>query len=129
MTTAPAPTTLSAPTTTPPSTAAPAPNCKVTYTKHAQWPRGFTTQVTVKNTGSTAINGWTLRWSFLGGQSVTDAWSVAAAQSGATVSATNLSWNKVIAPGASVTFGFNGDVATGPNPDPALFTLNGRACS
>ncbi|BCJ78011.1 endoglucanase [Catellatospora sp. IY07-71] len=110
-------------------TAAPAPNCKVTYTKHAQWPAGFTTQVTVKNTGSTAISGWTLRWSFLGAQSVEDFWSAAVTQSGATVSAANLSWNKVIKPGQSVTFGFNGDAATGPNPDPALFTLNGRACS
>ncbi|GAA1405552.1 cellulase [Catellatospora coxensis] len=108
---------------------APAPTCKVTYTKHAQWPAGFNTQITVKNTGPTAINGWTLRWSFLGGQRVDSVWSAAATQAGATVSASNLSWNKVIAPGQSVTFGFLGDVATGPNPDPALFTLNGAACS
>jgi endoglucanase len=110
-------------------TAAPAPTCQVTYTKHAQWADGFNTQITVKNTGATAIDGWTLRWSFLGGQSVGDIWSAAASRSGATVSATNLAWNRVIAPGQSVTFGFIGDPATGPNPDPALFTLNGRACS
>ncbi|WP_166382096.1 glycoside hydrolase family 9 protein [Catellatospora methionotrophica] len=108
---------------------APAPACKVTYTKHSQWNDGFNTQITVKNTGSTAVNGWTLRWSFLGAQSIDDIWSASATQSGATVSASNLPFNKVIAPGKSVTFGFVGDPASGPNPNPALFTLNGAACS
>ncbi|GHJ45128.1 endoglucanase [Catellatospora sp. TT07R-123] len=110
-------------------TAPAAAKCQVTYTKHAQWDGGFNTQIIVKNTGSTAVNGWTLRWSFLGGQSVGSGWSAAYAQAGAQVSASNLAYNKVIAPGQSLTFGFIGTPATGANPDPALFTLNGAACS
>jgi hypothetical protein len=43
------------------------------------------------------------------------------------VTAANVDWNRVLAPGASVTFGFNG-THTGTNPRPASFTLNGNAC-
>jgi endoglucanase len=96
---------------------------------HGSWPGGFNTQVVVKNTGSTPISGWRLRWSFLSGQHLDDVWSADAEQTGATVTATNLSWNATIAPGRSVTFGFIGANPGGPNPVPALFTLNGSACS
>ncbi|MFC6081579.1 glycoside hydrolase family 9 protein [Sphaerisporangium aureirubrum] len=103
--------------------------CQVTYTTHGAWPSGFTTQVTVKNTGSSTIDGWTLKWAFLGGQTTSHAWNTGITQSGATVSAKNLSHNAKIKPGQSVTFGFNGSAAPGPNPSPELFTLNGAACA
>lgn len=111
--------------------AAPAPSsaCTITYQVHDTWPGGFTAQVTIDNTGSAPIKGWRLRWSFLGGQRLDHGWSVDAEQTGATVSASNLSWNATIAPGQSVTFGFNGVDPGGPNPVPGLFTLNGVACS
>jgi hypothetical protein len=57
------------------------------------------------------------------------AWSTDAEQTGATVCAEKLSWNATIAPGRSVTFGFIGANPGGPNPIPALFTLNGAACT
>ena len=109
--------------------AVPAPSCAVTYTTHGSWPSGFTTQVTVRNTGTTAVNGWSLRWAFLGDQKVDHAWSAQLGQSGATVTAKNLSWNAKLAPGASTTFGFNGTASRFPNPDPGLVTLNGKACT
>ncbi|MET8052582.1 glycoside hydrolase family 9 protein [Streptosporangium sp. NPDC005286] len=102
--------------------------CKVTYTNHGQWPEGFNTQVTVTNTGKKAIDGWTLKWSFLGGQSVRRHWSADISQDGATVTARNLSWNKTIRPGDSVTFGFIGADAPGPNPKPERLLLNGTLC-
>nr|WP_258544876.1 glycoside hydrolase family 9 protein [Micromonospora provocatoris] len=109
--------------------AVPAPSCSVTYTTHGSWPSGFTTQVTVRNTGTTAVNGWSLRWAFLGDQKVDHAWSAQLGQSGATVTAKNLPWNAKLAPGASTTFGFNGTASRFPNPDPGLVTLNGKACT
>ncbi|MGC4888655.1 glycoside hydrolase family 9 protein [Micromonospora sp. DT227] len=109
--------------------AVPAPTCAVTYTTHGSWPAGFTTQVTVRNTGTSAVNGWSLRWAFTGDQKVTHAWSAQVAQSGATVTAKNLAWNAKLAPGASTTFGLNGTSAGAPNPDPTLITLNGKACT
>jgi endoglucanase len=108
--------------------AAPASSCEVSYVKQDEWIDGFNVQVVLRNTGASAINGWTLRWSFLGGQAVTHTWSVNASQSGATVSAAHLPWNARLLPGGSVSFGFTGALATGPNPNPALFTLNGAAC-
>ncbi|MEV7965020.1 glycoside hydrolase family 9 protein [Sphaerisporangium sp. NPDC088356] len=103
--------------------------CHVTYTIHGEWPAGFTTQVTVKNTGSAVIDGWTLKWAFLSGQKTDGFWSADLAQSGATVTAKDLGWNAKIKPGQSVTFGFNGKSAPGANPAPELFTLNGAACA
>ncbi|MFC4144939.1 glycoside hydrolase family 9 protein [Micromonospora mangrovi] len=109
--------------------AVPAATCAVTYTTHGSWPDGFTTQVTVRNTGTAAIDGWSLRWAFTGDQKVSSYWSAQVAQSGATVTAKNLSWNAKIAPGAEITFGLNGATAGGPNPNPTLITLNNTACT
>jgi endoglucanase len=103
-------------------------SCEVKYVTHGSWPTGFTTQVTVKNTGRRSIDGWKLRWSFLGGQQVGHAWSVSVDQDAATVTAKSLPWNDRIRPGHSVTFGFNGQAAPGANPSPDLITLNGAAC-
>ncbi|MFG1675928.1 glycoside hydrolase family 9 protein [Micromonospora sp. NPDC049282] len=111
------------------ASAVPAPTCAVTYTTHGSWPTGFTTQVTVRNTGTSAVNGWSLRWAFTTDQKVTHAWSAQVSQTGATVTAKNLPWNAKLAPGASTTFGLNGTGSTVPNPDPTLITLNGRACT
>ncbi|GIH72175.1 hypothetical protein Mth01_44280 [Sphaerimonospora thailandensis] len=106
-----------------------APTCEVTYTVHGSWPQGFTTQVTLKNTGRKAIDGWSLKWSFLGGQKVVHDWNASLTQQGATVTAANAHHNKKIKPGHSVTFGFNGVSAPGANPTPDLFLLNGAACA
>ncbi|MFI5837826.1 glycoside hydrolase family 9 protein [Micromonospora sp. NPDC051300] len=109
--------------------AVPAPTCAVTYTTHGSWPTGFTTQVTVRNTGTKAVNGWSLRWAFLADQKVSHAWSAQVSQSGATVTAKNLPWNAKLAPGASTTFGLNGTGSAAPNPDPTLIILNGKSCA
>jgi endoglucanase len=102
-------------------------SCRVGYTIHGAWPGGFTTQVTITNTGTAPIDGWTLRWAFVGAQKVTHSWSNVLQQDGATVTATNQSWNRRINPGQSVTFGFNAASALA-NPVPGLFTVNGAAC-
>ncbi|GLW06263.1 endoglucanase [Microtetraspora sp. NBRC 13810] len=107
----------------------PAPSgCLVTYTKHARWPSGFNAQVTIKNTGAETVDGWTLRWSFLGGRRVTEHWSAEVTQSGAAVTARNLPWNREIPPGGAVTFGFLGANAPGADPAPDLFLLDGAPC-
>lgn len=93
-----------------------------------QWNTGFTANLTVTNTGSTTLTGWTLRWTFPSGQQVTQAWSSDVTQSGSQVTATNAPWNGQLAPGASVQIGFNGS-HSGTNTAPASFTLDGAACS
>jgi endoglucanase len=108
---------------------APAPpvTCRVDYTVHGTWPGGFITQVTVTNTGTAPVDGWSVDWSFTGNQGLSNVWSVEATEQGAAVSARNLSWNRRIASGRSVTFGFVGNTSLA-NPSPELFTLNGSAC-
>jgi glucose/arabinose dehydrogenase len=100
--------------------------CTVSYTTQT-WGTGFLGNVTVTNTGSAPINGWTLGWTFPGPQRVGSAWNASVTQDGAAVTARNASWNGAIAPGASVTFGFLGTPG-GTQPPPTSFTLNGGTC-
>ncbi|MBP2707701.1 cellulose binding domain-containing protein [Microbispora sp. RL4-1S] len=116
------------PSVSPSPSASPASACAVTYSA-TSWNTGFTATVTITNIGGAAIDGWTLRFAFPApGQKVTSGWSATWLQSGADVSATALSWNARIAPGASVQIGFNGS-HTGVNPAPGAFTLNGARCA
>ncbi|TDB77179.1 non-reducing end alpha-L-arabinofuranosidase family hydrolase [Micromonospora sp. KC723] len=104
-----------------------APACSVTYRVTSQWTGGFGADVTITNLGD-AVNGWTLTWSFSAGQTITQAWNATVAQSGAQVTARNVSYNGNIASNASVSFGFNGSWS-GSNPAPTSFNLNGTACT
>lgn len=122
-TTSPPPTTPP-PTTPPPGTSA----CHVTYSTTSQWTGGFTASVTVANTGTTAINGWTVKFTFPGDQKVTNAWNATVTQSGTSVTATNASYDGAIAAGGNVSFGMQG-TWTSSDATPTSFTLNGAACA
>lgn len=102
--------------------------CGVAYRVTNEWPDGFQGEIVLRNTGSSAINGWTLRWTFPDGQRVSNLWGGTAAQSGAEVSVTSASYTASIAPAGSVTLGFTATKGSA-NPDPAAFTLNDSACS
>jgi cellulase/cellobiase CelA1 len=103
-------------------------SCQVTYIVTSQWNNGFTADVTIRNTGAAAINGWNLTWSFANGQTITNAWNTTATQSGANVSARNAAHNAAIAAGATTNFGFQA-THSGTNARPASFMLNGSACT
>jgi Glycosyl hydrolase family 12/Cellulose binding domain len=117
----------SPPPTSPPPTNPSGGPCKVTY-KTNTWNTGFTADVTVANTGSSPINGWTLTWSFPGNQHVTSAWNATVSQSGAAVTARNMSYNGSVSPGGSTAFGFQATYS-GSNGNPSGFALNGSACA
>ncbi|MFI1503890.1 glycosyl hydrolase family 18 protein [Streptomyces sp. NPDC020597] len=95
-----------------------------TYTKASDWGTGFEGRWTVKNTGTTAISSWTVEWDFPSGTSVTSAWDADVTSAGLHWTAKNKSWNGSLAPGASVSFGFNGAGAGSP----ANCKLNGGSC-
>ncbi len=116
------------PTPTPTSTPVSGAGCRVQYAITNQWTGGFGASVTITNTGSTSINGWTLAWSFANGQTITQLWNGSYTQSGSAVSVTNASYNGTIASGGTVNFGFNGSW-NGSNTNPTSFTLNGTSCS
>lgn len=74
---------------------------------------------------------WTLVWQLGEGESVAQHWSADLINDAQGTSATHLSWNRTIAPGGSVTFGFIG-ATTRPDGDvtaPTSFTLNGGTCT
>jgi chitinase len=95
-----------------------------TYAKTQDWGTGFSGSWTVKNTGTTSISSWTIQWDFPSGTSVTSAWDADVTSSGTHWTAKNKSYNGTLAPGASVSFGFNG---AGPG-SPSNCTLNGGSC-
>jgi endonuclease YncB( thermonuclease family) len=112
-------------TTTPPP---PAKACAVAYRVTGQWQGGFQAGVTVRNTGTAAVNGWSLLWVFSNGDGLRDMWNAAGRQYGPIVNATNASYNKQIAAGGSVQIGFNGTSRATHKP-PAAFSVNGLKCS
>ncbi|WP_308291060.1 cellulose binding domain-containing protein [Micromonospora sp. RL09-050-HVF-A] len=105
-----------------------APGCAVSYTVGGQWQGGFTGNITISNLGD-PLSGWSLRWSYSAGQTVSDAWNATVAQSGSTVTATNVGYNGSVPTGGSVSFGFNGTWNNSSNPVPTSFTVNGVTCT
>jgi len=102
-------------------------SCRVTYATNV-WNSGFTANVTVANTGSSAINGWNLGFNLPGGQQITSSWSATVSGSSGAIRASNVSYNGSLAAGANTTFGFQGTYS-GTFAKPSSFTLNGSACT
>jgi Cellulose binding domain/Fibronectin type III domain len=106
--------------------------CAVSYDVSDGWGTGFVANVSITDTGPSAINGWTLAFAFPGStESVSSSnWNANWSESGPNVEATNVSWDGYLAPdsGNTVSIGF---VASqdGAYPSPAAFTLNGTVCT
>ncbi|PRX97294.1 glycoside hydrolase family 9 protein [Allonocardiopsis opalescens] len=101
--------------------------CTVAYAAQT-WPGGFTAQVRVENTGDEPVDGWTVGWTWPGTQRFGHGWNARFTHDGASVTASNLDWNRRIAPGGSISFGLNGTATGTAHPVPESFTLNGVRC-
>ncbi|MEU8383732.1 glycoside hydrolase family 6 protein [Streptosporangium sp. NPDC048865] len=97
------------PTPTPTPTPGVGKACTAAYKVTGSWQGGFQGEVAVRSSGSAALTGWTVRWSFPNGQSITQLWNGQHTQSGANVSVQNVVHNGNLAPGASASFGFTGN--------------------
>ncbi|MFJ9861870.1 cellulase family glycosylhydrolase [Streptomyces albogriseolus] len=104
-------------------------SCAVIYRVTGEWPGGFQGEVVVRNTGSTAVDGWTLRWTFPAGQRITSLWGGTVTQSGAEVSVVAAPYTATIPPSGAVSLGFTGSRTGTDNTDPTVFLLNGAECS
>ncbi|MGK5678441.1 GH12 family glycosyl hydrolase domain-containing protein [Actinoplanes sp. URMC 104] len=118
--------------TTPPTTTSPPPtggttSCRVTYATNT-WNNGYTANVTVANTGSSAVNGWQLAFTLPAGQTITSSWNAALTGSSGAVTARNIAWNGTIPANGSTSFGFQA-THTGSTAAPSAFTLNGNRCA
>jgi cellulase/cellobiase CelA1 len=92
-----------------------------------QWSNGFLGEVTITNRATTAINSWTVGFTFPGNQQITNLWNGIVTQSGANVTVRNQNYNATIPPNGSTSFGFQGSFS-GTNNNPPGLTLNGQPC-
>ncbi|WP_210584938.1 cellulase family glycosylhydrolase [Streptomyces sp. GESEQ-35] len=103
------------------------PACTVEYAVTSQWDTGFQGGVTITN-NTAAVRSWSLTFDFAGGQQVGQGWNAKWSQSGTSVTATNESYNGVLATGASVSAGFIAS-GSGSSAVPTSFRLNGTTCN
>ncbi|MBD2259218.1 glycoside hydrolase family 9 protein [Pseudanabaena sp. FACHB-2040] len=97
----------------------------VSFAVTGDWGTGFTADLTIRNTGTTPINGWTLN--FNAPYSIDQHWSsVLTKLPDGRYSVKPLSWNTAIPAGGSITFGFRGAKAAGTRATaPTNYQLNG----
>ncbi|MEU7588816.1 cellulose-binding domain-containing protein [Micromonospora sp. NPDC049230] len=108
------------------SPAAAAQGCRVDYTPN-QWSSGFTANIKV-SPGDTAVSSWTVTWTYAGDERVTNGWNATVSQSGATVTARNMSYNGSIPAGGATEFGVQGTFGSSGGA-PTGFSLNGVPCN
>lgn len=101
--------------------------CRVSYTIANDWGTGFTANVTILNTSTSALSSWKLAWTFLGNQTITNLWSGSFTQAASAAVVSNLGYNGNIPANGSISFGFNANYS-GSNARPTTFTLNGSTC-
>ncbi|MGK3208916.1 extracellular catalytic domain type 1 short-chain-length polyhydroxyalkanoate depolymerase [Amycolatopsis sp. MEPSY49] len=105
----------------------PAGSCAVRATVSA-WNTGLTENITITNTGSAPIDGWSIAFTLPAGQRITSGWGATYSPASGQVTARNAAYNPVLAPNTSTTFGFQA-THTGDPAAPTAFALNGTACS
>jgi cellulose 1,4-beta-cellobiosidase len=78
-------------------------SCSAAYSVQTDWGSGFTAALTVTNTGTTAITGWTITYSYTGNQTLQSGWNGTWTQSGKNVTVVNESYNGSLAAGANTS--------------------------
>jgi hypothetical protein len=88
--------------------------CSASFHVDNSWGSGFQGTVTVSNTGTAPTSSWRVTWSWPGSQSIVNYWNASVSQSGAAVTANNLSYNGSIGAGGNTAFGLqvNGSAVT-----------------
>ena len=97
----------------------------------SDWGSGFGGQITITNSGTTAISNWTL--SFNWDRAITSIWDgTVSSHAGNQYVITNAGYNASIPAGGSVSFGFNGSPGNVGTDVPTNYVLDGtpsaRAC-
>ena len=114
------------------TTANPALSCHIDYVVQSDWGTGFNAVINVTNTGATAINGWTLTWTWAGNQTITSAYGINSWNQGGpsvTFSAPPGFWDATIAPGQTLSYDIGLSASySGTNTSPTVFLINGMTC-
>ncbi|MEU6024306.1 cellulase family glycosylhydrolase [Micromonospora sp. NPDC047134] len=83
--------------------------CAATYRVVNSWQGGYQAEVTVRNPGTTAINGWTVSWTAPAGTTISSLWNGRLTTSGTSVTVRNEPYNGQLAASGSTTFGLTGN--------------------
>ena len=102
--------------------------CQVVYSTQSQWTGGFVAQVNIANTGSSAINGWTLAFTFPGDQKITNCVERHRHPERGDRVDHERELQRRLAAGQSTSVGFQG-TWTSSDAAPTAFTLNGATCT
>jgi dienelactone hydrolase len=89
--------------------------CAATYRTVNSWTGGYQGEVTVR-AGSSAITGWTVRWTLSTGQAITQLLGGTLSTSGTAATVRNAAWNGTLTADATTTFGFIGTGSPGATP-------------
>ncbi|MFC8916291.1 cellulose binding domain-containing protein [Streptomyces sp. NPDC057116] len=98
------------------------------YTRTSAWDGGYTGQYVITNETDKAQSDWTLEFDLPAGTRIGSLWNGDHTVKGQHVTVKRASWNKELAPGASVTVGFVTSAA-GKAGDPVGCLINRAACS
>ncbi|HXU64948.1 MAG TPA: cellulose binding domain-containing protein [Polyangia bacterium] len=91
-------------------------------TMQSDWTAGYCANVTVGNSGASSTTGWTVVIN-MNQSALANIWGANQTTAGSSMTTTPLSYDAVIAPGASVTFGFCGN-ATGASYHPTITSVS-----
>ncbi|MET9443038.1 cellulose binding domain-containing protein [Streptomyces sp. NPDC006610] len=109
-------------TTTGGSTGGTGDSCTAAHRIVNSWSGGYQGEVTVRNTSTTALGGWSVGMTLASGQTLSQVWNGQNTGTSGTVTIRNTAWNGSVAPGAGATFGF---VVSGGSAAPANLTCAG----
>jgi hypothetical protein len=93
------------PVTTPPTTTPASGGCTAAVHVSNSWPGGFQADVTVKNTGTQAISGWSVGLTLPSGVQISSVWNATVDSSAPPTTLRNAPYNGALAASASTTFG------------------------
>ncbi|NRQ33384.1 hypothetical protein HII36_16235 [Nonomuraea sp. NN258] len=104
-------------------------SCAVSY-RAPTWGSRLYAEITVRNTGTAAVDGWSLTVAYPESATLrlTSGWAADWTQAGTRLTGTNKGWNKVIRAGSATQVGFAATYS-GSAPAPVSFALNGTSCT
>lgn len=98
------------------------------YTTSSSWSGGYTGQYVITNATDRPQSDWTLKFDLPAGTRIDSLWNGTHTVDGRHVTVKPASWNRELAPGASVTVGFVASGSGGPG-SPTGCLINGVKCS
>ncbi|WP_426210883.1 glycoside hydrolase family 48 protein [Massilia sp. TWP1-3-3] len=102
--------------------------CAVEFNTASDWGNGQVPSVTLRNTGSAPINGWSVSWTESNDVTLSNSWNAMLAKSGRAFVATPMSYNGTVPANGSVNFGMQIGYS-GAKPLPTALAWSGRNCT